>query len=381
MNNIKLFLLLSFLLTLFLAGCGFPKDFPQPENPQNVSLKVINYNVWHGLGTGFFKREDLEPGSHKKNRYQEQLKLLKQAQPDILFLQELNPVGSLSKKIARELGMIRVFQNTNCGLSVLGLDLIPINLDMGISILVRPPLKIKKVIGLKLSGPFGFCNPYLTFQYSEFRYALFALAYHPNHGSILLANTHFHHGAEWSPLVREKINSWESTGVLTKSQKKELESVIEESNQRRTEELKNLFAQKQELMEYYNNPPFILAGDLNATVQSPIYKSVVETYKLKDVAGAYAPEPFTWNPPENQTNHQYTDKFGIAVPSFGKQEVESFFKEYDRRQRRIDYIFVSQNIQILSHSLFAKESNENGIIGSDHFGILVQLESQAPKKE
>ena len=366
----------TFLFFFLIIGCGYPKNFSKPEKPQNISLKIINYNIWHGLGEGFFKREELEPDSYKKKRYQEQIKLLKTAKPDILFLQELNPVGSLSKKIAKELGMLRVFQNTNCGLSVLGLDLIPINLDMGISILVRPPLKIKKIMGLKLSGPFGACNPYLTFQYTEFRYALFALAYHPNHGSILLANTHFHHGVEWSPPVREKINSWEKEGILTKAQRKKLEAAIEESNQRRKEELKNLFSQQKELMEYYNNPPFILAGDLNSTVKSPIYKSIMETHKLKDSAGAYAPEPFTWNPPENEINHQYTEKFGLTVPSFDKKEVKLFFQEYDRRQRRIDYIFVSQNIQVLSHSLFAKEPNENKVIGSDHFGILVQIESQ-----
>lgn len=365
------------LFSVLISACGFPKPFPKPEDPQNISLKVANYNFWHGLGEGLFKRKELEPPSYKKRRFQEQINVLKQIKPDILFLQEVNPVSSLSEKIAQELDMSYVFQETNCGISALGLSL-PVNLNMGISVLVRSPLKIKKIIGLKLSGPVGFCNPYLTFQYAEFRYALFALAYHPKYGSFLLANTHFHHGVEWSPQVREKIDHWEKTEVLTSSHKTELEQAIENSNQRRERELKNLFSQVKELQEYYKEIPLILAGDINSTVQSPIYKKIVENYKLKDSAGNYSPELYTWNPVANKQNHQYTKEsnFGVSVPTFGKKEIETFFKEYDRRQRRIDYVFVSPNIEILSHSLFANQPNAEGMIGSDHFGVLALINIQ-----
>ena len=363
------------LLSLLISACGFPESLPKPEEPKDISLKIINYNLWHGLGEGFLKREELEPESHKEKRFQEQITLLKQTKPDILFLQEVNPVSSQTRKIAQELGMTYVFQETNCGTSILGLGL-PINLSMGISILVRPPLKIQKIHGLKLSGPVGFCNPYLTFQYAEFRYALFALAYHPEYGSFLLANTHLHHGVEWSPQVREKIDTWTKTGVLTLSQKSELEKTIENSNQRRKKELQNIFSQIDELQKHYKKIPLILAGDFNSTVQSPIYKAVIETHKLKDSMESYSPGPYTWNPLENEQNHQYTGEFDVPVPTFDKAEIETFFKEYDRRQRRIDYIFVSSDIQVLSHSLFAHQPNAQGIIGSDHFGILALINIQ-----
>ena len=371
----KLFYLL--LLSIFISACGFPELFPKPEKPQAVSLKIINYNLWHGLGEGFLKRKVLEPETYKKQRLQWQINQLKQEKPDVLFLQEANPVSSLfggqSREIAKKLGMSYIFQNTNCGVSVLGFGP-PVNLNMGIAILVRPPLKIKKILGLKLSGPFGDCNPYLTFQLSEFRYALFALAYHPDYGSFLLVNTHFHHGVEWSPQVREQINDWEKTGLLTFSQKTELENAIESSNQRREKELKNLFSQVKEIQEHYEELPIILAGDFNSTVQSPIYKKIIETYKLKDSAENHSPQPYTWNPLENKKNHQYTAKANFSVvPTFDKKEVETFFKEYDNRPRRIDYVFVSQDIQILSHSLFDNQPNDQGIIGSDHFGVLVLM--------
>ena len=366
------------LMVFFTQACSYPKNFPQPENPEKLTLKVINYNVWHGLGgSGFFKRDVIEPEGHKEKRFQELIRLLKPEQADILFLQELNPVASQAQKIAQELGMSYVFQNTNCGISVLGMGF-PVNLDMGIAILVRPPLQIKKIVGLKLSGPSGSCNPYLTFQYAEFRYALFALAYHPNYGSFVLANTHFHHGVEWSPQVRDQLKEWLETGVLTESQKEKLSGEIEKSNQRRLTELKTLFSKYKELSQLYNSAPFILAGDFNSTVDSPIYKQITGEYQLKDSRGEVHPEPWTWDPIANIENHKWTADFGISVPDFAKPEIRDFFKNYDRRQRRIDYIFVDKGIQILSYQLFAEQANTEQVIASDHFGIQLELESPAP---
>ena len=369
---------ISIFFFLFLIGAcgGVPEPFSSPKEQKAVSLKIINYNLWHGLGNkGWFKREEIEPPSHREQRYKAQIKLFKEAKPDILFLQELNPVDSLSEKISKELKMPYIFQETNCGMSVLGLSL-PSNLNMGLAILARPPLKIKKILGLKLSGPPGFCgDSSLTFQYGEFRYALFALAYHPQYGSFLLVNTHFHHGVEWSPKVRAKIESWRKSGVLSLSQKLELEKALSKSNLRREEELKNVFSQISQLKKHYGNIPLIFAGDLNSTAQSPIYKKIIENYKLKDSAGAYSPDPHTWDPEQNKKNHQYTKNFGVSVPVFDKKEVKKFFQENNQKPRRIDYIFVSPEIEILSHSLFAHQANEQGIIGSDHFGILVLIKT------
>ena len=142
--------------------------------------------------------------------------------------------------------------------------------------------------------------------------------------------------------------------------KQELEESINRSNLRRQEELQKVFSKVKELEEHYGKMPLILAGDLNSTVSSPVYKKIIETYKLKDSMGDYSPIPYTWNPKANQKNHQYTEKFGVSVPIFGKKELEDFFKEYNYRQRRIDYVFVSQDIEVLSYSLFAEQPNVSG---------------------
>ena len=378
-KNLLLFLTAS---ALTAGGCDrFPELSEPPDQRQPISLKVISYNLWHGLGSkGYFKREDLEPDGHKEARFQEQIRLLKKAAPDILFLQELNPAASRSEEMAEALGMIAVFQRTNCGMELFGGGF-PVNLNVGIAILVRPPLSLKRIMGQKLSGPGGFCGKGFSFQYAEFRFALFGLAYHEKYGSFLLANTHLHHGAEWSPQVREQLEAWKKSGALSASQTEELKEEIDKSGRRRGQELENMFSKISEIQAHYEGLPLILAGDFNATVESPIYKTIVETHKLKDTAGAGSPAPYTWDPEQNKKNHQYAEKFGISVPAFGKPEVEKFFKNYDKRQRRIDYIFVSPEIEVQSHSLFASQPNAAGLIASDHFGVLVTLglhETEAP---
>ena len=368
----RIFFLFLPLCALMISCNKLPEPFEEPKKKQPITLKVINYNLWHGLGTGFLKREELEPEDHRKARFQEQINLLKGEKPDVLFLQELNPVSSRSGEIAKALGMSHTFQRTNCGMSLLGMGF-PINLNVGIAILVKPPLQIKKITGHKLSGPGGFCGSGFSFQYSEFRFALFALAHHPKYGSFLLANTHFHHGAEWSSKVREQLDSWEKDGVLTASQKNELKGEIDNSNKRREQELENLFSKINEIQVHYEGLPLILAGDFNATVESPVYKKIIETHNLKDTAGDAAPTPYTWDPEQNKKNHQYTEKFGVSVPTFDKTKVENFFKEYDKRQRRIDYIFVSPEIEVQSYSLFANQPNNAGLVASDHFGVIASL--------
>ena len=351
-----------------------------PKSPKALELSIINYNLWHGLGQGYFKRKELEPPGRLDRRFQHQLNLLKEAQPDILFLQELNPVSSRAKTIAKALNMDFVFQETNCGVSFFGFG-VPVNLSMGIAILARPPLKIQKILGRKLSGPPGFCNPILSFQYAEFRYGLFALAFHPEYGSFLLAAAHLHHGPEWSEKLKAQIASFKASNTLTASQTEQLQEAVENSNQRRMKEVKALFLQIQELQEYYKGLPLILAGDFNATAASPVYKRIIQHHKLQDSMGANSLLPYTWDPLNNAENHSYTGAFGVSVPVFGSKAVEDFFKEYDRRRRRIDYVFLSDDFEVLSHSLFANTKSPGGLIGSDHFGLKVRMKTKGQEPQ
>ena len=181
---LRIFSVLIFAWALMTTGSLASDENITSVPPSTGSLNVLTIIYGMVLVRVFSSERSLIHPTIKKQRFQTQLKELEEARPDILFLQELNPVSSLSKKIAQKLGMFGIYHVTNCGTSVLGLG-IPTNLSMGIAILVRPPFQIKKIKGFKLSGPFGFChNPLFTFQYDEFRYGLFAMASHPDYGSM-----------------------------------------------------------------------------------------------------------------------------------------------------------------------------------------------------
>ena len=246
-------------------------------------------------------------------------------------------------------------------------------LNVGLSIFVKPPLKIKKIVGLRLSGPPGFCSPYLSFQYAEFRYALFALVHHPLYGSFLAVNTHLHHAPERSLQMNQEIQLAEEQGVITSSQTQEIKNSIERGNLRREKELKNIFSHLKKLQKNYGNLPLILAGDFNLTTQSEVYKKIIQEEKLTDSAGAYSSTPYTWDALRNKKNHSYNKNFKQPVPLFGKSKLKDLFLKQDSKQRRIDYIFVNSQIKILSHSLFADQANSEGVLGSDHFGALVLI--------
>ena len=363
-------LIILFISFVLINSCALPEFEPPTQKTKEISIKVINYNLWHGLSLRWFKMKELHSDDYKQARFKEQLHLLKKESPDILFLQEMNPVLSQSKKIAKELKSTYVFQETNCGMSLLGLN-IPINLNAGLSIFVKPPLKIKKIIGLRLSGPIGFCNPYISFQYAEFRYALFALVHHPLYGSFFAINTHLHHTQEKNEEINQKIQMAKEEGIITSSQAQEIKNSIKEGNLRREQELKNIFIHLKELRKSYGDLPLILAGDFNFTVQSEAYKRIIQKEKLTDSAGAYSPTPYTWDSLRNKKNHSYNKNFKPPIPLFGKPELKNFFVTQDSKRRRIDYIFVNSHIETLSHSLFANKANSEGTLGSDHFGELV----------
>ena len=118
-------ILLVFIF-VFISSCALPEFEPPIQKTEETSLKIINYNLWHGLSLHWFKMKELHSENYKKARSKEQMHLLKKEAPDILFLQEINPVLSRSKRIAKELKSTYVFQETNCGMSLLGMN-IPLN--------------------------------------------------------------------------------------------------------------------------------------------------------------------------------------------------------------------------------------------------------------
>lgn len=323
------------------------------------SLKVLNYNLWHGLnGDGTFSFGELESKERRIMRRKLQIELLREQNADLIFLQEVSPLYSRAREIARALKMSFVAHYDQAGVKILGVG-IPSNLGTGLVILARKDLKLKSAKGIKLSGGVGFLTRALSVQASEFRYALSAhISWHGR--PIQVINTHLHHGPVISQVLQKRLDAFfENNRNLNRQMVIE---VLEHSRLRRMLEVQRLV---RELEPGHK----ILCGDLNVEETDPLL-NLLKDSGLRDVF--FKSGLLTWDRDRNMENHSITRDLKLIVPTQGNQQLKDIFREYDARPRRIDYIMTTPEFLAREKTLVMDHSR-NDLIGSDHFGITARL--------
>jgi len=171
----------ALLLPVVLVACAGMPGFMRPT-PESGSLSdtftVLSYNALHGLEVGRFWVRPGESSEQRAARFLLRIRQLAEVQPDLILLQEVNPLPDMAEDYIRALGDMglqyaEIHQVDACGLRLApGLAILP-GLNNGLVILAKAPLNIRKIEGLKLSGP-GSCNDKWGIQFGELRYALIA---------------------------------------------------------------------------------------------------------------------------------------------------------------------------------------------------------------
>ena len=87
-------------------------------------------------------------------RYDSLLAQIRELDPDVVFLQEVNPAAGFSARLARDLGFSHCHQVCIGGIKFGPLG-IPANCKEGNAILARKSLRLQKLEDWKLSGSFG----------------------------------------------------------------------------------------------------------------------------------------------------------------------------------------------------------------------------------
>lgn len=392
-------------------------------------MKALTFNTWHGLnGKGLWRFGELETAKHRVLRYQLQERELLDLDADILFLQELNPVGSRLKQIARSLGLDGIFVSEQRGLKVGSFGL-PMNLNNGLGVLARKNLSLKKIKSIKLSGFPGFVGQFFSLQLTEFRFALFAEVRTPSRGRLLLCCTHLHHGFEMTPGFEERLQRSVREGVLTTEEFEKMAFALLASRTRREKEVHRILDELADLKVNYDG--VLLAGDFNSTPEGSIYKLMIDAGYTDLQEAAFSemakkkpgqklnvkalPETDhrlrpTWDPRSN-TSHaidQFSssdhlksrkeiefefkdgggevasdgdqiempsseEHFEFPIPSFGRAEVYRLLQDQDMVPRRIDFIFASGSAASgLRHCDLWGTTARNGVFLSDHFGVLAE---------
>ncbi len=335
---------------------------------ETMTLKILTINVWSGLNyEGVWKMGEYETREHRDKRYQVLVEQLKSVQPDVICLQEVNPVPEYARRLAYDIGY-QGFAYVGMGGIHVGPIGIPINFREGDAILVKPGLEAKSLGRTILSGA-GISNNWITFHFSEITQVM-GVHVQKNGWQINIFSTHLHAGpgldSNTVGMLREQ---WES-GNLNNEEFASISEQFARNAQRRYHEATGLV---QFVENHLNDSTYTLvAGDFNTEKGSPEYQLLSDAGFVDSFTKSPFEPSFTWAPNRNLNIQKY---YG-SEPNDHSME-EYFAWKHDHQPRRIDYIWVS-NLQklpweIKSASLFGTQS-KNGVNLSDHFGYMIEIE-------
>lgn len=331
------------------------------------TLKIITINVWSGLDyQGDFKFGEYESSSRREIRFAILVQQLKDLNPDILFVQEANPVGEYATRLADSLGFDEIHQVCNAGIKLLGFGL-PSNFEEGIAILARKDLHLKEYAVWKLSGSFGLLGDFLSMNFDEAEFAQVGQITVDDR-PVFLINLHLSAFPPNDSTIVAQAHGWYVSGRITKEQFEEVDKILSMGSTRRLNEVDVLLDNVSELPK---SVPIVLGGDFNAESTSP---EVEEVKRQGGFASVVSNDlSYTWD-----SNRNPNINFSTQMVDADGEELDFADKlsaVYDRKPRIIDYIFISDSLRTGEglDSRVVLDSVENGLYTSDHFGVMADI--------
>ena len=281
---------LSLLLTAeMLSACVAPaKEVVRATAGTPLPrITILTYNTLHGLVPSGLRVKAGESKEARQARLDLQFRQLSVIQPDVMLLQEVNPLPEIADtyiKAMKGFGLHyrAVHQVDACGVRLApGLAVVP-GLNNGLAVLAKAPLRLRKVKGLKLSGGFGGCSDFVGLQTGELRYALIAEVENPGTGRKILAiSLHLHSGIERNAFFVQKINEAVDQGKVRREDFERVIDAMEQDQERRLGEIRVLVKEMQRLQAEGTYLGAIIGGDFNFEPDDPEYREL-ERAGLRD---------------------------------------------------------------------------------------------------
>ena len=335
---------------------------------ETMTLKIITINIWSGLNyEGVWKMGEYEYPEHRNRRYQLLVERLKSVQPEVICLQEVNPVPEYARQLAYDIGY-QGFAYVGMGGIHIGPIGIPINFREGDAILIKPDFDANSLGREKISGS-GISNNWITFHFNEISQVM-GVAIEKNSWRIHIFNTHLHAGPGLdSNTVGMLRQQWEA-GELSDDEFASISEKFARHSQRRYQEVENLLG----FVSHHSNDSTctIIGGDFNTKVGSPEYELMEDAGYIDSFMKSPFDPSFTWDPNRNSNIQAFYQ------PEPTNPTKEEFFNwKNDLQPRRIDYVWISDlpkvHWEVKSTSLFGTEA-KGGIHLSDHFGYLTEIQ-------
>ena len=253
-------------------------------------IRILTINVWSGLTyKGFFKIGQYPDDPEK--RFRLLVKEIRKIQPDVIAVQEANPLPSYAQRLAADLNYQAIHRVALGGIRFGSLG-IPMNLREGDVILVKKSWSIVD-LGRKHLGGNGIATNWFCFQFGDITQVILGQAEIGGKGLYIYA-VHLHSGPFRGSALDNAVNrlAQEMPRERIAEAKKDLERTIK----RRRQEIATL----KEFIDATlpSGMLAILLGDLNTTVESGELDSLltdgkwVDSYRIKNPKG----EGATWDP-------------------------------------------------------------------------------------
>jgi endonuclease/exonuclease/phosphatase family metal-dependent hydrolase len=385
-------LFLPVAAALLTAACAEPgRDaLRTPTGIPMQRIKLLTYNTLHGLEPSGLTVKATESRDARQARLDLQFRQLSDIQPDVMLLQEVNPLPEMAETYVAAmksagLNYRSVHQVDACGVRVApGVAVVP-GLNNGLAVLAKAPLLLRKVEGLKLSGGFGRCDDFMGFQTGELRYALIAEVENPNTGrKLLTVSLHLHSGIERNAFFIRKIEQAVSDG---KARREDLDGIViamEQDQERRLEEIRRLIKEIQRLYTAGNYIGVLVGGDFNFEPDDPEYREL-ERAGLKDTYSMAKPETevYSLDPQRNliagQGLREVPSTLRAAIRRLPESQQQKIIEGYQKgisEARRVDFVFLMRKPSespagCFRQELFGRPEAASAAPGSDHYGVLV----------
>ncbi len=372
------------------AGASQGTTVPEPSGRPMQRVTVLSYNTLHGLEPSGLTVKAGEPQEARQARLNLQFEQLAVARPEVILLQEVNPLPEMAETYVAAMKRVgleysQVHQVDACGVRLApGLAVVP-DLNNGLVVLAKAPLKLKKVAGLKLSGGFGRCDDYMGLQTGELRYALVAEVENPDTGKKLLAvSLHLHSGIERNAFFIQRIKEAVEQGRARREDFEGIVAAMEQDQNRRLDEIRLLVKEIQKLDARGRYAGTLVGGDFNFEPDDPEYREL-ERAGLKDtytIANSQS-EVYSLDPQQNVIAGQGVREVPSALreamkrlPESQQQKILEGYQKGISQARRVDFLFLMSKPSdsptgCFQQELFGKPAAVSIQPGSDHYGVLM----------
>lgn len=330
-------------------------------------IKLFTLNVWSGFRyRGLVRFEEYETPETREARFQGLCAVLREEQPDIVFLNEANPLFPYGNRLAEELGYVPFGHMGVAGLRAGKLGF-PLNLHEGDLILIRPSLS-PVYIGQKHLGGRGYCGNFFSCHFDNLTQAVLTRSLLDDGQPLYTCVTHWVAGPAITDENRSKLAPLAREWGFPKEQVAQAEEKMREMDRCKRTEAQRLCDWLRETVP--PDAPLVVAGDFNAEAGWPELLILQERgfTRLIPREDGYA----TWDPLHNTNLQTY-------YVQEARQKQKSLYHQLDALDelipRNIDHFFV-RNLPLSAVTdcrVCATEAYE-GVSISDHFALTATVE-------